>query len=306
MTAQRALSVPGGVWPMLYAFFDAGGRIDRAAMARQARAALKNGAHGVAILGLATEVSKLSAAERRTILDVVAGEVAGKAPLAVTIAEADVDTAIASACAAQSAGAAFVILQPPPGPALTDDQQIAFYGAIADRLSIPVAVQNAPDYLKTSLSLAGLARLSARHANVSVVKAEGSALFVQALGEATQGRLAIFNGRCGLELTDNLRAGAHGMIPGIETVDAQARVYDLMRAGGAAQEAEAERLYASILPLIVFLIQSIDSLLCYGKRVAARRLDLGPVHDRAPALAPHPAGLAWAARLSAELGPLDF
>jgi 4-hydroxy-tetrahydrodipicolinate synthase len=300
------MSVPGGVWPMLYAFFDAEGRVDRAAMARQARAAMRNGAHGVAILGLATEVSKLSRAERIEILDIVSREVGGRLPLAVTVAEPDVDAAIASARAAQSAGAAFVILQPPPVKGLPQQEQITFYGAIADRLAIPVAVQNAPDYLGTSLTLAGLAELSARHANVSVVKAEGSALFVQSLGEATQGRLAIFNGRCGLELTDNLRAGAHGMIPGIEMVDVQPRVYDLMRTGSARDEAEAERLYASILPLVVFLIQSIDNLLCYGKRVAARRLDLGPVHDRAPAQAPNAAGLAWAARLSAGLGPLAF
>lgn len=298
------MSVPGGVWPMLYAFFDVQGRIDRAAMARQARAAIKSGAHGVAILGLATEVSKLSGAERREILDTVASEIGGRLPLAVTIAEPTVEAAIASARAAEHAGATFVILQPPPVKGLPDEEQIAFYGAIADRLSIPVAVQNAPDYLGTSLTLAGLARLSARHANASVVKAEGSALFVQALTEATQRRLAIFNGRAGLELTDNLRAGAHGMIPGMEMIDAQARVYDLMRTGKADDEAEAERIYASILPLIVFLIQSIDNLLCYGKRLAARRLDLGPVYDRAPAQAPHPAGLAWTERLSAHLGPL--
>ncbi|MBL8590696.1 MAG: dihydrodipicolinate synthase family protein [Methylobacteriaceae bacterium] len=304
MTASTTFSVPGGVWPMLYAFFDERGRIDEAAMRRQARAALANGAHGVAVLGLATEVSKLSAAERGAIRDVVADEIGGRLPLAVTIAEAQVEDAMRVAREAEAAGAAFVILQPPPTPGLSDEAQIAFYGAVADRLSIPVAVQNAPDYLKTSLSLAGLARLSARHPNVSVVKAEGSALFVQALGEATQGAMAIFNGRCGLELTDNLRAGAHGMIPGIDMIDVQARVYDLMRSGAPADEAEAERLYASILPLIVFLIQSIDNLLCYGKRVAARRLDLGPVHDRAPAQAPHPAGLAWAERLSARLGPL--
>lgn len=298
-------AIPGGIYPMLFAFFDKSGRLDREAMVRQVRAAIRGGAHGVAALGLGTEVGKLDHAERRSVLDWVAEENGGRLPLSVTIAEPTVAEAVATARAARDAGAAFVILQPPPVRGAPESDQIAFFGAVADQVSIPVAIQNAPEYLGVGLSVAGIATLSERHSNVSVIKAEGSALFVRDLVEATDGRLAIFNGRCGLELTDNLRAGCRGMIPGIESVDVQARIYDLMQSGRPADEAEAERLYASVLPMIVFMIQSIDSFICYGKRIAARRLGLGPVHDRAPALAPHPVGLAWAERLSAHLGPLQ-
>src|SRR5690606_35213182 len=110
--------------------------------------------------------------------------------------------------------------------------------------------------------------------------------------------------RCGLELTDNLRAGCAGMIPAMESVDIQSAIFDLMRQGGEASEREAERLYAQILPMTVFVIQSLDSFLCYGKRIAARRLGLGPVHDRAPSLAPTPTGLAWTERFASALPPL--
>jgi 4-hydroxy-tetrahydrodipicolinate synthase len=48
-------------------------------------------------------------------------------------------------------------------------------------------------------------------------------------------------------------------------------------------------------------MQSIDQFLCYGKRVAARRLGLGTVHDRKPTQAPEPLGLATAARYAAAL-----
>jgi 4-hydroxy-tetrahydrodipicolinate synthase len=80
------------------------------------------------------------------------------------------------------------------------------------------------------------------------------------------------------------------------------RIFDLMRTGRAADEAEAERLYRDILPLIVFLMQSVESFLCYGKRVTARRLGLGEVHDRRPALTPTAFGLASAERYAARLG----
>ena len=39
-------------------------------------------------------------------------------------------------------------------------------------------------------------------------------------------------------------------------------------------------------------MQSLENFLCYGKRLTARRLGLGEVHDRPPALPPTPFGLA--------------
>jgi dihydrodipicolinate synthase/N-acetylneuraminate lyase len=298
--------VERGIYPMLYAFFDQRGAIDRQAMQQQVRAAVTSGAHGLAVLGLGTEVNKLSALERRQIVEWVATELDGRLPLSVTVSEPTVQAAVDEARFAQSLGASFIVLQPPPATTVTEEEQILFFGGIADQLDVPVAIQNAPQYLGVGLSLEGITALSSRSPNVSVVKAEGSALFVRRLYEQTQGRLAIFNGRCGLELTDNLRAGCHGMIPGIESVDIQARIYNLMQSGAAADEAEAERLYADILPMIVFMIQSIDSFICYGKRIAARRLGLGTVYDREPALAPDAQGLQWSARLSAGLKPFEI
>ena len=55
-----------------------------------------------------------------------------------------------------------------------------------------------------------------------------AALEVARLVEETQGAFRILNGRGGLELTDNLRAGCVGMIPGLESADLQARIFDLM------------------------------------------------------------------------------
>jgi 4-hydroxy-tetrahydrodipicolinate synthase len=295
-----------GIYPMLYAFFDQHGALDRQAMQRQVMAAVTSGAHGLAVLGLGTEVNKLSAFERRQVVEWAAMDLDGRLPLAVTVSEPTVHAAVQEARFAQTLGARCIVLQPPAATAVTEEQQIRFFGDIADQLDVPVAIQNAPQYLGVGLSLEGIVALSARSPNVSVIKAEGSALFVRRLYEQTQGRLAIFNGRCGLELTDNLRAGCHGMIPGIESVDIQARIYNLMQTGDAADEIEAERLYATILPMIVFMIQSIESFICYGKRIAARRLGLGAVYDRAPALAPHAEGLQWSARLSANLPAFEI
>ena len=74
-----------------------------------------------------------------------------------------------------------------------------------------------------------------------------------------------------------------------ECADVQVRIWEAMDDG---REEEAERLYAQILPLVTFLMQSVDQFLCYGKRLTARRLGIQEVHDRAPAQAPTEAGIA--------------
>ena len=73
-----------------------------------------------------------------------------------------------------------------------------------------------------------------------------------------------------MELTDNLRAGCVGMIPAPECFDVLVKIYELMTTGTPEGEAEAERLYRGILPLIVFMMSSIDTFVCYGKRITSR------------------------------------
>lgn len=293
---------PHGIHPMLYAFFTAGGKLDRAAAGRQVEAFVRNGAHGMAVLGLGTEVGKLSDAERRQLVEWVAEDLGGRLPLAVTVNAPTIDAQVEFAHFAQSIGASWVILQPPPERNVGDDFLVRFFGAVADRVELPVAVQNAPEYIGVGLTPDGIRRLALEHPNFRILKGEGPALTIRRVIEETEGRVTVFNGRGGLELIDNLRAGCAGMIPATDTFDRQARIFDLLRED---RETEAEALYRDTLPAIVFVMQSLDTLHCYGKRIAALRLGLGPVHDRMPALAPTEFGLACAQRYADALGPLD-
>ena len=45
-----------GIYPVLYAFFDESGGLDRDAMRRQVDICVESGVHGVMVLGLGTEV----------------------------------------------------------------------------------------------------------------------------------------------------------------------------------------------------------------------------------------------------------
>jgi dihydrodipicolinate synthase/N-acetylneuraminate lyase len=294
-----------GVYPMLYAFFDADGRLDRGAMRAEVEYCVAHGVHGIAALGLGTEVSKLAPEERRQLVAWVAEDLAGRLPLAITVFGATPEEQIAFVRTAAERGADWVILQPPQTrEPITEDQLVAFFGAVADAAPVPVAIQNAPQYIGVGLSGAGLDRLSRDHPNVRLLKAEGSAVDTRALIELTEGRMAVFQGRGGMEFTDVVRAGCVGIIPSVESCHVQSRIFELMQTGRAEDEAEAERLYARLAPLIVFLMQSVGQFVCYGKRLTARRIGLAEVNDREPAQAPTAFGLDCLTRHAAVLDRL--
>jgi 4-hydroxy-tetrahydrodipicolinate synthase len=289
-----------GTYPMLYAFFDDAGRLRRDAVSRQIEAAIACGASGMAVLGLGTEVNKLGRDERRSLVEWTVADVAGRVPVAVTVADGNVPDMIDSARFARDAGAAWLILQPPRPPA-SGAHLIEFFGAIADAVDCPVGIQNAPEFLGIGLSTADLLALNRVHPNVQVVKAESTALTVAGVVAEIAGRMQVFNGRGGLELLDNYRAGVNGMIPGTETVDIQVGIERAYRAGN---EALAEELYRKLLPAIAFAMQGLSTFLLYGKLSAAERLGIVPSGNRIPSETATPTGLAWAKRFAAELGPL--
>lgn len=290
-----------GTYPMLYAFFNAAGALRRDAFAAQIEAGIAAGAAGIAVLGLGTETGKLTRAERRQVVDWTLQIIAGRVPLAVTVADPNVLEMIESARAAAAAGAAWLILQP-PRPPVSPSELIRYFGAVAEQVTVPVAIQNAPEFLGVGLTAGQLLDLNRIQPNVSIVKAEGSALGVGQLIDALEGRMQVFNGRGGLELTDNFRAGVDGMIPGSETIDMQVGVEKAMRAG---DEAAAEALYAKFLPFIGFAMQGLESFLCYGKLLAALRLGLEPSVPRLPSAPLLARGQDWTRRHAARFGPLS-
>ena len=222
--------------------------------------------------------------------------------MAVTVFGHSVDQQIRFAKMAQSSGADWLILQPPPVKGLSEADWLDFFGRVMDSTSLPVAIQNAPEYLGVGLSVKGLMDLQQRHPNFTLLKGEGPAGTMAEVIRAMQGKLSVFNGRGGLELTDNLRAGCVGMVPAPECVDRQIRIFELMAEGGTEAESEAERLYQEILPVIVFVMQSIEHFLCYGKRILAARLGLD-VHDRLPSMTPTAFGLERVQAYAKMLGP---
>lgn len=303
--SAKAAGAIAGIYPILYAFFDRDNRLDRAAMRRQVEAVVRGGAPGIAMLGLATEVNKLSRAEREQVIDWAQEDSGGALPLAVTVSGPTVAAQREFAQHAIERGAAWLILQPPARaqgePAQPESFYFDFFADVMAGLNATVGIQNAPEYLGVGLSPGSLRALAAQCPNFRVLKGEGPAVTIAETIAQIGDVMPVLNGRGGMELLDNLRAGCAGMIVAPDCFDWQQQIYAAFCSGDIER---AQALYQQVLPAIVFVMQSLDTLICYGKRVAAWRMGIDVEHERDVKLAPSRFGLDAARRFARQLGPL--
>ncbi len=293
---------PAGIWPVLYAYFDEHNRLDRNAMRIQVERTIAAGAPGIVILGLATEVQRLSRAEREQIVNWAREDIASRVPLAVTVTGDTANEQIEFGNWAVAHGAQWLILQPPSTRTEPERFYFDFFAAVMKGLTgaAGAGIQNAPEYLGVGLSPQALAELAQQCPNFRWLKGEGAATVLHATIDclrAAGSTMPVFNGRGGQELLDNLRAGCAGMIVAPDSFDHQVLIYQAF----ASDPAKAQRQYEDVLPAIVFVMQSLDALTCYGKRIAAWRMGFEVRHDRG--IAPSAFGLGCARRFADMLGP---
>lgn len=297
VTASHQQPVPaqGGVHCVLFSLFNDRGYLDRAAMAAQIDYVRTCGAYGIVVLGLATEVSKLTFAERCDIIHWAKAD-APDLPLGVTISGNSVLEQTALIKVAEAAGADWLILQPPLAGTFAASEYVNFFAEVAQATTLPFAIQNAPQYLGRSLSGDDIAALRLRCPSFTMIKSETGPIDLAALVVRQGGNLAVLNGRGGLEMTDCLRAGCAGFIVAPDVLPGVLRCWSAWQDNN---QTAAEAAYAAFLPAAMFGMQSLETLACYGKRIFGLRAGI-TIHDRAPALRPDAFGLKLAARWAAD------
>ncbi len=286
-----------GIHAVLFALFREDESIDLPAMAKQAEYCIDAGCHGLTILGLATEVQKLSLAEKKQLIESVSVTNQSRVPFSVTISGNSVAEQIELLRCAEAYKADWLILQPPMVGNFSADVYLRFFEQVASATDLPVAIQNAPQYLGRSLSASDLELLRSRCTNLQAVKSEDTALGIKQMVEVTNGRLNTLGGRGGLELTDSLRAGCHGFVLAPDIVPVAIRIFNLWQ---QQRYQQAETLYTQIAPAVTFTMQSLENFIAYGKRIYAIHTNV-EVHDRAPSLPTTPFGLELAERWALHL-----
>lgn len=293
-------NVFSGIHAVLYALFREDETLDPDAMITQVNYCIANGCSGITVLGLATEVLKLTLRERVDLIGLVGEAVSSRVPFSVTIAGNSVAEQVELADEAQAAGADWLILQPPMTGNYNAVTYLDFFERVAGEIDLPLALQNAPQYLGRALSASDIARLRQRCENLVAVKSEEPALGVHQTIEAAGNGMNVLGGRGGLEMTDCLRSGCSGFVLAPDIAPVAAKIFQLWQ---NRQLDEAGQLYASATPAITFVMQSLEHLITYGKRIFARNAGL-QVHDRSPCLQPTSHGLEMAERWADNLNRL--
>ena len=237
-----------GIFNILATPFDAGQALDIDSLRRLVNFQLDKGAHGLTILGVLGEAAKLSVEERTQVMDTVMETVDGRVPVVVGTSHPELATCIALSKTAFEAGAAGVMIAPPPLEPPTDDKVRALYSAIAEAVNNPIVVQDFPVVNNVIMSPDLLATLAEENPYTRHLKLEDPPL-MHKIGEirARTDKLTIFGGLGGMFLLEELRRGASGTMTGFAFTEILVAVFNAFQAG---QMAEAERIFDRYLPLI--------------------------------------------------------
>jgi 2-keto-3-deoxy-L-arabinonate dehydratase len=241
-----------GVFPILSTTFSSDGALDLDSQQRLIDHLLEAGAHGMGLLGNASEGYALNAAERTAILQFVCKRVDGRIPLVVSSGHPGTDVAVQLSKEAQDLGANALMVLPPYYMKTDADGLMFYFDAISRAVSIPIMVQDAPLMTQVAMPPALLTRMAREIENVHLVKVEAppTAPKVSALTAAAD--IVVFGGLNGQFFIEEVERGARGTMPGSDMVPMFVEVWNRLAAG---DRAGAWQVFTRALPLIRFELQ---------------------------------------------------
>jgi 4-hydroxy-tetrahydrodipicolinate synthase len=235
---------------------------------------LGRGADGLTLLGVMGEAPKLTSDEARAFVRRVLARVAGRVPVVVGVPAAGLAPMRELAEDAMAAGAAGVMVAPPP-TVRTDDQALAHFEAVAEALgpSVPFALQDHPLATGVQLSASAILRIVRAVPTCVMLKHEdwpgpGLAKLAAVRAAADARRVSILAGNGGgLLLPEELSRGADGAMTGFAYPEMMVGVCAAHAAGDAER---AHDLFDAYLPLARYEQQAALGL-AVRKHLLARR-----------------------------------
>jgi 4-hydroxy-tetrahydrodipicolinate synthase len=216
-----------GIFPIVYTPFDPNGDLHEPSLARLVDYLIKQGAHGLAAVGGASECHKLTVAERKWLAERTIRLADRRVPVIVGTSATCTGDAVDLTRHAESIGAVGVFCTPPLYGPVTLEALDAHYGALARATSLPVLIQDA----QVTVPPSHIARLGATYPQLRWVKEEAvdSGHRISELKRLCGAGVRIMSG--GSFLLDDLARGAIGAIPGSIGVGDLSRAFDVWTAG---------------------------------------------------------------------------
>ena len=254
MSLPSELEPYWGVFPIAPTPFKEDESLDLEGQMRVLDCMIAQGVDGVCILANYSEQFLLSDEERDQLLKLCLEHIAGRVPVIVTCSHFSTRISVVRALQAEAAGADMIMMMPPyhgTGLRASGNGNFDFFQKLADAISIPIMVQDAP-LSGVNLTVSFLANLACQIPQIGYFKIEvpGAAAKLRDLislgGANIKGP---FDGEEGITLMADLEAGATGTMPSALLPELIRPVVKGYLAGEKAQAAEA---YAHILPMINF------------------------------------------------------
>ena len=297
---KKNLSIFKGIFPIVYAFFNKNNSLDLKAMKDQIELIKNIDSNGIASLGLATEVNKLTFNEKKTIIELIASNCQGVIPTAVTIQGNTFNEYLKLIDIAKNNQADWIILQPLIKKNTTNKDCYNFFKKLIPYTGDTiVGIQNAKEYLGVGIPTNDMLKLYKYFSNFRVIKGESSSVSIQDEILNYPSDLRVFNGRGGQEIIDNFAVGCKGIVPALDCADKFIKIYKFLQ---NKEVEKAHKEYLKVLPTIVFIMQSINTLVCYGKRVCGYRMGIKNIYDRSPNLKPTLYGIKKSKFIANNLG----
>lgn len=241
-----------GVYSILPTPFDDQGNLDVESLRRVVSFTIECGAHGVVSPANASEAPYLSDAERRTVVETVIDETAGRVPVAAGVTASCAPLAVQWARHAEQAGADFLMAMPPCVQRASNDEIRDYYQGISDATTLPICIQNYGGPGGTPLSADFMGQMLNEIARMDFVKEEtefAGPVISRLIETAGAGLKGVMGGKAGRHLLDEYRRGSCGTMPACEVSDVHARLWSELEAG---HQDAAEETYRQLLPLLLF------------------------------------------------------
>jgi 4-hydroxy-tetrahydrodipicolinate synthase len=215
------------------------------------------------VIGMVSEITRLTDAERDGLLGHLVRFTAGRGPVIASIGAESTAQAIRHAKAAERLGADALMATPPTSRHCPEEELIAYFRAIVAQTSRPVVVQDASGYLGYPIPIGVQAALWLEFPHRIIFKPEAPPVGsnISSLRNATDGRAKIFDGSGGIALVGNFHRGISGTMPGGDLAWATVALWRALQ----KKEEKLIRAIQGPLTSIIALQFSLDAFLAVEK-----------------------------------------
>lgn len=238
----------GGVYPASSTQFSPDLSVDLDATQQHYDRLIKDGVHGLIVLGTVGENNSLSADEKRSVVKAAVEVAAGRVPVLSGVSEFTTGAAADYARDAEKLGANGLMVLPAMVYVPTEDELVTHFDTVAGACGLPLMLYNNPPAYRVDISIGALERL-ARHETVVALKEAAVDTrrytdLINALGD----RYVLFAGLDDVAL-EALALGADGWVSGLTNAfpAESLALWDAMQRGDLA---EARRIYRWFMPLL--------------------------------------------------------